>query len=196
MIYRNKKFLLWFVSFGKVKARIMHFLFLCIAYLLFMASFEALVSLRTHASFSSQWKDNLSFSLFFFICAPFASWRFYDIAMMQLKDYRALQKKGLTMADLSRIAFVRKWHSKRQQGLKPYCLFEGGIIMGLLLLFPVLLFISFSIEGLAAVFAAPETAGIFVIKNIFISFIIGLAIFRLRWSLNERKFARLTNPIA
>jgi hypothetical protein len=193
MTTRYKRFLIWFTRFGKVKARIIHFVFLCIAYFVFLLVLDYVLGIAKHTSFNKEWKNNLSFSLFFFICAPFVSWRFYDVAIIQLREYRILEKKGLTRADLERISFVRRWEKKRQKGPTDYCLFEGGIILGLLLLFPVLLLLSLKqnlnvVNDLGAM-------GILVIKTLLFSFLLGLIIFRFRWSYNQRRFKRLTNPV-
>jgi hypothetical protein len=196
MTNRYKRFLIWFTRFGKVKARIIHFAFLCIVYSLFLLLLDYALSMAKNTSFNKEWDNSLSFSLFFFVCAPFVSWRFYDVALLQLKEYRTLAKKGLTRADLSRIAFVRKWEHKNRKGVWAYCFFEGGLLLGILLLFPLLLLTFLSLRHILESFHDLTTMLIFIAKNILASFTIGLVIFRLRWSYNQRRFKRLTNPVA
>jgi len=184
---------MWIIRLGKIKARIIHFLFLITLCFLVFILLDFVLSTITGTPFNIEWKNNLSFSFFFLVCAPFVSWRFYDVALMQLKEYRILEKKGLTRADLARISFVRRWEKKRRKGPTDYCFYEGGVILGLLLLFPVLLLLSLNqnlnvVDNLGAI-------GIFVIKDLLFSFIIGLVIFRFRWSYNQRRFKRLTNPV-
>lgn len=195
MTSRYKKFLMWFIRFGKIKARIIYFLFLCTGYGLFLALLDFILSKVTAVPFNTEWENNLSFSFFFLICAPFVSWRFYDIALIRLKEYRILEKKGLTRADLSRIAFVRRWEHKRRKGIAGYCFFEGGLILGMFLLFPVSLLLFFALKQYDNTFFTFTAIGVFVTANILLSFTIGLVIFRFRWSYNQRRFMRLTNPV-
>lgn len=195
MTTRYKKFLMWFIRFGKIKARIIHFLFLLTLCSLVFVLLDFILSKITGTPFHTEWEHNLSFSFFFLVCAPFVSWRFYDVALMQLKEYRMLEKKGLTRADLSRIAFVRTWEHKRRKGIATYCFFEGGLVLGMLLLFPVSLLLFLSLKQYDKTYDTFAAIGIFVAKNILLSFAIGLVIFRLRWSYNQRRFMRLTNPV-
>jgi hypothetical protein len=196
MTNRNKRFLLWFVSFGKIKAGILHFLFLCIVYLIFFIVLDLLISSLTGNSFNIEWKKNLPFSFFFFASAPFISWRFYDVAIMQLKDYQKLEKKGLTKADLTRIAFVKRWQIIRRSGILRYCLFHGGLIAGMLLLFPISFFMFLKIKTQDGLFTDLSEMVTFMAKNIILSYIAGLIIYRFKWLYNERKFMRLTNPVS
>ncbi len=195
MTTRYKKFLMWFIRFGKVKARIIYFLFLCTVYCFFFGLLDFVLSKITGTPFSTEWTNNLSFSFFFLICAPFVSWRFYDVALMRLKEYRVLEKRGLTRADLSRIAFVRHWEYKRRKGITTYCFFEGGLVLGMFLLFPVSLLLFLSLKQYDKTYYTFAAIAIFITKNILLSFTIGLVIFRLRWSYNQRRFTRLTNPV-
>ncbi|TWJ02244.1 hypothetical protein JN11_01216 [Mucilaginibacter frigoritolerans] len=195
MTTRYKRFLIWFTRFGKVKARIIHFVFLCIAYFVFLLVLDYVLGITKHTSFNKEWRNSISFSLFFFVCAPFVSWRFYDVALIQLKEYRALAKKGLTRADLSRISFVRTWEHKRRKGIAVYCFFEGGLVLGMFLLFPVSLLLFLSLKQYNPMYYTFAMIGISITKNILLSFTIGLIIFRFRWSYNQRRFKRLTNPV-
>jgi hypothetical protein len=195
MTTRYKKFLMWFIRFGKIKARVIHFLFLITICSLVFVLLDFVLGKITGTPFSIEWENNLSFSFFFLVCAPFVSWRFYDVALMQLKEYRMLEKKGLTPTDLSRIAFVRRWERKRRKGLTLYCLFEGGLILGIFLLFPVSFLLFFSLKQYDKPFYTLVDIIVFVVANILLSFTIGLIIFRFKWSYNQRRFRRLTNPV-
>ena len=191
----HKKFLIWLIRFGKTKARIVHFLLLCTVYFAFITGLDFILSIVTGTPFSDEWGSNLPFCFFFFVCAPFISWRFYDVTIIQLKNYRQLEKKGLTPEDLRRIAFVKKWDMVRRSGIARYCFFDGGVIAGMILLFPISFVMLQTIKHSDRLFDDLNEMIAFIGKNIILGYIIGLLIYRFRWFLNERRFIRLTNPL-
>jgi hypothetical protein len=194
MTNRNKKFLLWFVGFGKIKARILYFLFLFIIYSLLFVVFDLAISGAEHTSLNFELKKNIPFYFIFFAAAPFISWRFYDIALKRLREYKKLENKGLTPGDLKRIAFVKRWERIRISGIWRYCFFDGGLIIGMLLLFPVSFAMLFILSKPERLFAELSGMFSFIGKNIIISYAIGLILYRFKWTYNERRFLRLTNP--
>ncbi len=190
-----KKLLTWFISIGKVKACILHFLLLCAAYTFFIIIADIVIAYAKHISFKQVWNDNLSFCFFFFVFAPFLSYRFYNDAQMQLGNLEKLQQRGLTHHDLGRIAFVKKWQLTRRTGLTRFCFYNGGLITGLIFLFPVSFIILMNYSNIATLFSNLNGIILFVAENMVLSYIIGFAIYRFKWSYNERRFMRLTQPV-
>jgi hypothetical protein len=69
-----------------------------------------------------------------------SSYKYKDNKLAEEK----LKKRGLSIADISNIDFVKNWEENRKKGFIKYCLVDGGIITGMILLIPVS-FISFMI---------------------------------------------------
>ena len=103
-----------------------------------------------------------------------------------------LESKGLTEDDASDITFVEKWEKIRAKGVYFYCLFESGL--GLSIYFSFL----FGIIGYILVYVIPPKMNVdataFVVTCCFMGIIAGILAGAFSWSVNQKKFFRLTNP--
>lgn len=194
MILNNRRFLKWFVRFGKTKSQILFSLFLIGCAGTFLISYYLIYKIFSDKSFSHIFNDSKSFLIFLMIIIIFKSWSFYEGASKKINEYKTLEKRGLTEDDIERIEFVKEWAEIRKAGKHQYCLFNRGIITGLIIFMPIPCFtiLSFSILNSFSDFYNSISL---IIMLLVIGYITGILVYSLRWRLKERKFINLTDPI-
>ena len=195
MMIRDKKTLQWFVRFGKVKACVFYFIFIVAIYSLVNVIFTIIFSLFTGTDFLQKIQSNELFNYFVLVYAGYLSWHFYDDAINTLNNYKKLEEKNLTEADIRRIAFTKNWAESRKKGALAYCLYDGGLIAGMLLLIPVSFAMFSVIAPSSRIFDEFSDMAMFITQNIIISYVAGCMLYSLRWTYKERKFSRLTTFI-
>ncbi|GAA4340676.1 hypothetical protein GCM10023149_52310 [Mucilaginibacter gynuensis] len=195
MIIRDKKKLLWFLRFGKVKACVFYFIFIITIYALVNTIFAVISSFFTGADLLQEIQTNELLNYFVLVYAGYMSWHFYDDAVERLNNDQKLKQRNLTEEDIKRIAFTKNWAETRKKGAVAYCLYDGGLIAGMLLLIPVS-FIMFSVVAPSnRLFDEFKDLTLFIGQNIIICYVAGCILYSLRWTYNERKFTRLTTFI-
>jgi hypothetical protein len=107
---------------------------------------------------------------------------------------KELKEKGLTLGDITNIAFVKDWEVTRKTGITRYCLIEGGLMTGVILFVPIS-FIVFFYSGLETIMASFANLLIATSASFALSYLTGTAIYFFRWKTNERRFIRLTDPL-
>jgi len=194
MITYDKKFLQWFVRFGKIKSGILYFLFLLLCFLIIVAACDLINWLTTKETFIQAFKPNFDFiyCIVFLYYTTSASYNFYDQAQKKLKEYAILEAKGLTPGDIKRISFIKNWEIKRKIGINRFCYYDGGLFTGLILFIPISLI---SYPFASGSFSEFHDMMFFILKCLIISYTLGAIIYRLRWEVNQRKFIRLTDPL-
>jgi hypothetical protein len=194
MILNNRRFLKWFVRFGKTKSQIYFFLFLIGCTGIFLISYCLIYKIFSDKSFSYIFNDSKSFLIFLVVIIILKPWSFYEDALKKINEYETLEKRGLTEGDIERIEFVKEWAEVRKVGKYQYCLFNKGIITGLIIFMPIpcLTILSSSILNSFSEFYN-SIAPIFVI--LVFGYLSGVLIYSLRWILKERNFINLTDPI-
>ncbi|WP_413669311.1 hypothetical protein ACEN9X_04700 [Mucilaginibacter sp. Mucisp86] len=138
--------------------------------------------------------DNLIFLLFF----PFSFIQGYYRYQYKLTQAEKLKAKGLTEEDMENISFVKKWEHARKRGIWNYCIIDGGFIAGLALSI-ISSMIWFTLSGKTdfhALLAEPIDMFAFIGYNYIIGAGIAVMIFRMKWKYNEKRFIRLTDPLA
>jgi len=114
----------------------------------------------------------------------------------RLKRIEKLKGKGLTEQDITNIKFVKKWQETRSGGLWKYCIRDGGIVAGagFSLALSLLFGITFR-HTFRQILAEPGDMFSFIGYAYLCGSFVGLILFRIMWSYNEKRFARLTDPL-
>ncbi|QEM11804.1 hypothetical protein [Mucilaginibacter rubeus] len=138
--------------------------------------------------------SNLIFLLFF----PFSFIQGYYRYQYKLTQAEKLKARGLTEEDIENISFVKKWEHSRKRGMWNYCVIDGGFIFGLALSL-ITSIIWFKLSGktdLHTLLSEPGDMFAFIGYNYMIGAGIAVIIFRMKWKYNEKRFVRLTDPLA
>lgn len=113
----------------------------------------------------------------------------------KLQKIKKLKAKGLTEQDLRNIEFVKKWEETRNNGLLKYCIKDGGVIAGAVLLFAVgLTFAIIFPDKFKVILSSPGTMFSFIGYCYIAGAVIGVILFRILWIYKERRFVKLTDP--
>ena len=99
--------------------------------------------------------------------------------------------KGLTPDDISNIAFVKYWESKRHTGRLKYIIING-FFAGCMLFLPVSFLLYPHSEATVNPFLNLSDMLLFIAKCICLGIALGINFNILTWYLNERQFKRLT----
>ncbi len=118
-----------------------------------------------------------------------------------IQDYFQFKKKVLLLADLKEkgvseeefntSAFLRNWEEKRKNGILKFTLIDGGVILAAVFLF----IIGFGGFFIMISLSIPVEIGTLIGYSCLISALLGMSANLFLWSVNEKKFARLTNPL-
>lgn len=120
---------------------------------------------------------------------------FFTYAQRQ-RYLTSLAEKGLTEKEINNQKFVKKWEENRERGLIKYCLVDGGIVAGALLSLLVSLIYLFIFAGNKRSFAdGPGEIFQFIGTTYLIGAAIGVVSYRIIWSLRQKKFIQLTDPL-
>ena len=112
-----------------------------------------------------------------------------------LEKIKKLKAKGLTELDVINIEFVKKWEETRNDGLLKYCLKDGGIIAGAVLLFAVgIAFADIFPVKFKVILSSPGSMFSFIGYCYIAGAFIGVIMFRILWIYKERRFLKLTDP--
>jgi hypothetical protein len=195
ILIKNRKYLKWLVGFGKIKGSILYFLLTSGAIILFYTSYCLVIKLFGEKGFFYIFQNNHQGLLAYIAITLLSSWHFYDDALKKISEYEQLQRKGLTEADIKRIEFIKQWEKDRKAGIIKYSFYNRGIIVGLLLFFPISLIAFMVIGDWLSFFPEPANMTSLIANCLIIAYLFGVFIYRIRWTLNERKFIRLTDPI-
>ncbi len=106
-----------------------------------------------------------------------------------------LKKKGLSVADLQNIEFVKTWSALRSKGIYRYCFFEGGLVTGLVMMLPIALIGMLSFNDISSLFSDPIRMLLYTFYCTMIGYVLGAALYLLRWVLSEKRFLTLTDPL-
>ncbi len=107
-----------------------------------------------------------------------------------------LKARGLTEEDIANIEFVKKWDETRKEGLWKYCMKDGGIIAGALLSLPGAGIVALIDESIVkSIFLGPDKMMAFIGYSYLTGAILGIVTYRVLWTINERRFLRLTDPL-
>ena len=135
----------------------------------------------------------------FYTCF-FAAW-FIIIFLRGYFQYRKresylaeLKKNGLTEEVVYNEIFIDKWTVKRKKGVYMYCLIEGFIVWGAYLT-AVFCFIGLVLSTSVFSSGRPVDFSDMFWISCLLGIITGIAISIFLWSVNEKKFIRLTNPV-
>ena len=193
----HKKILRFFLHFGKIKGGLLYFLFCIVIGAVYFILFALIDRLfNKNDSLAIIWDKNSLFIFFYIIAITLNSWNFYDDALKRLKVYEDLEKSGLSLKDLKRIAFVKEWAETRKTGALRYCIYNGGLITGMMLFLPIS-FLLFITSGYSLrLFPEFSDMMFFIAKGLVLGYLIGSIIYRIRWTWNEHIFIRLTDPIS
>lgn len=137
----------------------------------------------------------------------FVGWEYFALFLMgilrdayhfkeRLAKIYKLKSQGLTEEDLENIAFVKKWEETRTSGVWNYCITNGALIVGFSLIIPVsLLYVIFSHKTITELL--PDLGKMFgsIAYSYLIGAIIGTIGCRIAWTIKERRFLRLTDPL-
>jgi|GEM_PF-7039708 len=115
--------------------------------------------------------------------------------LSRYKTYKELKAKGLTFKDIGNASFVKKWELTRKSGRRKFVFQTGGLLFGALLFTPVAFGTLYFIGLPEAIKSIGRLTTIFALCGI-VCYIAGVSIFSLRWSINERRFLRLTDPLS
>jgi len=183
------KLLKWLINFGKVKGSIIFFILTSATFLFINGISTIFQKFFPNIPFI---QPN-SFLLPIFLIALIST-NFYARAVDYITEQELLNKKGLDSEDIRRISFVRTWDKIRNAGIKRFCFYNGGVILGIIFLLPIMAvgIISSLLVNHGLSFNITESNIMFFI---IVSYFIGVGIYYLKWRLNERKFIRLTNPV-
>lgn len=102
-----------------------------------------------------------------------------------------LHKKGLTTGDLLNIEFVKNWEKDRLVGRTRYCLQNGGVVMGMMLIVPIS-FIALLVTSISGTFASMNVVTAFLLLLVPLCYTSATLIYLIRWNNKERKFQKLT----
>ncbi|AMR33733.1 hypothetical protein A0256_21000 [Mucilaginibacter sp. PAMC 26640] len=109
---------------------------------------------------------------------------------------RELKKKGLTITDTLNIEFVKSWEVLRKQGIYKFCFIDGGLMLGLIIMLPVALIGMLTLSDLNGLFSDPGRIFWYITDCALIGYVTGALIYFVRWIINEKRFIRLTDPLA
>ncbi|PTQ95102.1 hypothetical protein C8P68_106317 [Mucilaginibacter yixingensis] len=115
--------------------------------------------------------------------------------LARYKSYKALKAKGLTFKDVRNASFVKKWELTRKSGYGKFVFQTGGLLFGAMLFTPVAFDMFYFIglpEAIKGLGRLTALFGLCVVG----CYVAGASIFSLRWSINERRFLRLTDPLS
>lgn len=136
---------------------------------------------------------NIIFLIFF----PLSFVQGYYRYQHKLAEAEKLKARGLTAEDVDNISFVKKWEATRQKGIWNYCVIDGGFLFGLAIsIFTSIITFVFAGRDFGTLMAEPGDMFAFIGYNYMIGAGIAVIIFRLRWQYNEKRFVRLTDPLA
>lgn len=107
-----------------------------------------------------------------------------------------LKKKGLTLGDIQNIEFVKNWEMLRQRGIYKYCFLEGGLMIGLIILLPLSLIGMMVASNLRTLFSDINKMLWYITYCGIVGYVLGTTIYFIRWVRNEKRFIRLTDPLA
>jgi hypothetical protein len=114
----------------------------------------------------------------------------------KLDKQKKLKAKGLTEEDIINIEFVKKWEETRIGGMWKYCVRDGGIIAGAGLALALSLLYAIIFPGnFSNIISEPGDMMMFIGYSYIAGATFGVILFRIRWSYNEKKFIRLTDPL-
>lgn len=184
------KLLKWLVHFGKLKGSIVFFILTSTIFLLINGIIAISQVFMPKASFLQS--NSFLFPIF---CIALFSINFYSRAVEYINEQEILQTKGLDSQDINRISFVRTWDKVRNAGIKRFCFYNGGIILGIIFLLPII-FLGLTTSLLFNYGLSFDITEANVLFFIVISYLLGAGTYYLKWRINERKFIRLTNPIS
>ncbi|RYZ98999.1 MAG: hypothetical protein EOP47_17960 [Sphingobacteriaceae bacterium] len=190
---RNRKFLMWFLRFGRLNGSLIYFLFLITSSVLITVVHSFLFQFINHKPFIKQLTDNNGSVLFLLIAIIYMTWDFYNNALKWVREADVLHKKGLSRGDVLRIDFVKDWDQKRRDGIFRFCLLQGGILSGILL-FPLLV-IGFALAIFFHLLTDFRSLVYLAGSCLIVCYITGVIVYLFRWKYNERKFQKLTNPL-
>jgi hypothetical protein len=121
---------------------------------------------------------------------------FFAYAKRQ-KYLAGLEEKGFSERQVNIDEFIRQWEENRERGLVRYCIVDGGIIAGALLSIVVsivwMLILSTSDKRMFA--DGPGQIFQFIGITYLIGAVIGIAAYRITWSVNQKRFDNLKMPI-
>ncbi|GAA3966939.1 hypothetical protein [Mucilaginibacter dorajii] len=103
--------------------------------------------------------------------------------------------KSLTPEDVRNIFFVKKWEKIRERGILRYCITDGGIILGAYLWILVSILGLSTVVTLKIIMEDPSNMFSFIGYSYMIGGFTGVITNRLRWTYNESRFIRLTDPL-
>jgi hypothetical protein len=183
------KLLKWLIHLGKVKGSIIFFILTSTTFLLI----NSISAIFQHFFPSNLFIQPNSFLLPVLIIALIST-SFYTRAVDYITEQELLNKKGLNSEDIKRISFVRTWDKIRNAGIKRFCFYNGGVILGIVFLLPIMAvgLISYLFVNYGLSFDITKSNLVFFI---IVSYFLGVGIYYLKWRLNERRFIRLTNPV-
>jgi hypothetical protein len=139
-------------------------------------------------------RDTYWYTLYpvFFVISLINGYFSYENKLERIKKLKA---KGLTEQDIINIEFVKKWEETRNNGLLKYCLKDGGVIAGAVLLFAVgIAFASIFPAKFKVILSSPGSMFSFIGYCYIVGACIGVIMFRILWIYKERRFAKLTDP--
>jgi hypothetical protein len=193
-LINQKEILHWFVRLGKVKSAVVFFgaaNLLAALLLTLLVISETMFSTKTMAQL---FDDQLSSLIFVEVVTGIASLSIYnDAKKMQLK-IETLESKGLSLGDEQRISFIKGWQEVRKAGLRRFCLVNGGLLTGMILVFPVSI-LFFSLNNRQFIHSDFTGMMLFILKAAISGYFLGTAIYLIKWRYNERRFIRLTDPL-
>jgi len=128
-----------------------------------------------------------------FIVNLFKDYYTFDAKLAHLDQLKA---KGLTVADVRNIEFVKSWEETRRRGIWKYCLKDGGIIAGAVLLFVLgITYASIFPSKFKIIVSSPGTMFSFIGYCYIAGAFIGVIIYRILWIYKEKRFNKLTDPL-
>jgi hypothetical protein len=128
-----------------------------------------------------------------FIVNLFRDYYSFDAKLAQIDMLKA---KGLTADDLRNIQLVKSWEETRKGGIWKYCLKDGGVIAGAVLLFVVgIIYTSIFSTEFKVILASPGTMFSFIGYCYIAGAFIGVIIYRILWIYKEKRFKKLTDPL-
>lgn len=133
--------------------------------------------------------------IFFFLIIYYPKRRAY---LVESKSDRVkkLKAKGLTLQDIINIEFVKKWDETRKGGVWSYCIKDGALVIGTLLIIPIsVLYFIISHKSITQLFPDPGQMLAFIAYTYLSGALIGTIGCRIAWTIKERRFLRLTDPL-
>ncbi|GAA4906791.1 hypothetical protein GCM10023313_06900 [Mucilaginibacter defluvii] len=181
MIIKNEKLLRWFIKKGRLKANVYYFVCITSCFLLIEGLYTVF------KADAKLWSPSMLYIGLFALSAS----SFYENAISQLKKIEKLKQSGLIEEDLNRIEFVKTWDKDRLVGRTRYCLQNGGVVMGMMLIVPMS-FIALLITSISGTFPSMNADVMFLLLLFPLCYTAGALIYLMRWNNKERKFKKLT----